>query len=57
MDVLYRAATRLDLQAARTWQLGNAAINRLLWSPQGFVVVGWGDTAHLNHGQRDEFSV
>ncbi len=47
MDTLYRAATRQDLQAPRTWELGNAAINRLLWSPQGFSLVGWGDTAHL----------
>jgi probable phosphoglycerate mutase len=47
MDVLYRAATRLDLQSARTWALGNAAINRLLWSPQGLSLVGWADTGHL----------
>lgn len=56
MDVLYRAATRLDVQAARTWHLGNAAINRLLWSPQGFVLVGWGDVSHLAADARDEFS-
>ena len=47
MDVLYRAATGQELQAPRTWHLGNAAINRLLWTPQGFSLVGWGDTAHL----------
>ncbi|MDM0076072.1 histidine phosphatase family protein [Variovorax sp. J2P1-59] len=47
MDVLYRAATRQELQAPRTWHLGNAAINRLLWTPQGFTLVGWADTAHL----------
>ena len=47
MDVLYRAATRQALQAPRTWQLGNAAINRMLWTPEGFSVVGWSDTAHL----------
>jgi 2,3-bisphosphoglycerate-dependent phosphoglycerate mutase len=47
MDVLYRAATRLDIQAPRTWALGNAAINRLLWTPDGFTLVGWGDTQHL----------
>ena len=47
MDVLYRAATRQELQAPRTWHLGNAAINRLLWTPQGLTLVGWGDTAHL----------
>lgn len=54
MDVLYRAATRLDVQAARTWHLGNAAINRLLWSPQGFALVGWGDVSHLDLSARDE---
>ena len=50
MDVLYRAATRLDIQAPRTWALGNAAINRLLWTPTGFALVGWGDTQHLGEG-------
>ena len=47
MDVLYRAATGQELQAPRTWQLTNAAINRLLWTPQGLTLVGWGDDAHL----------
>lgn len=48
MDVLYRAATGQELQAPRTWHLGNAAINRLLWTPQGFSLVGWGDVSHLS---------
>jgi probable phosphoglycerate mutase len=56
MDVLYRAATRLDIQAPRTWALGNAAINRLLWTPQGFTLVGWADTNHLESGALDETS-
>lgn len=47
LDCLYRAATRLDLRAPRSWQLGNAAINRLLHHGEGFVVVGWNDDAHL----------
>lgn len=47
LDMLYRAATRLELQAPRTWALGNAAINRLLWTPDGFSLVGWSDTQHL----------
>lgn len=54
MDVLYRAATGQELQAPRTWHLGNAAINRLLWTPQGFTLVGWGDTGHLDAGSLDE---
>ena len=54
MDVLYRAAARLDLQAPRSWALENTAINRLLWTPQGFGLVGWGDTQHLDGGVLDE---
>ena len=48
MDMLYRLATGQDLQAPRTWQLGNAAVNRLLWTPEGLTLVGWSDTSHLN---------
>jgi probable phosphoglycerate mutase len=54
MDVLYRAATRLDLQAPRTWQLPNTAVNRLLWTPEGLSLVGWADTTHLDGRSRDE---
>ena len=54
MDVLYRAATRLDIQAPRTWALGNAAINRLLWTPEGFTLVGWADTQHLDDEVLDD---
>ena len=53
MDILYRAATGLDLQAPRTWALGNAAINRLLWNGENFSLVGWADTRHLDEA-RDE---
>ena len=56
MDVLYRAATRLDLQAPRTWLLPNTAVNRLLWTPQGLSLVGWADTSHLDGQGRDETS-
>ena len=54
MDVLYRLATRLDIQAPRTWTLGNAAINRLLWTPEGFTLVGWADTQHLDEDTLDD---
>ena len=56
MDVLYRAATRLDLQAPRTWLLPNTAVNRLLWTPQGLSLVGWADTSHLDDKSRDEMT-
>ena len=49
-DLLYRTATGQDLQAPRTWQVANTAVNRLLWSPQGLTLVGWADTSHLEDG-------
>ncbi|MBL8343042.1 MAG: histidine phosphatase family protein [Rubrivivax sp.] len=52
LDCLYRAATGLGLRDARTWQLGNASINRLLWNGRGFTLVGWNDDAHLQATQQ-----
>jgi probable phosphoglycerate mutase len=54
LDQLYRVATGLDLQAPRTWELNNAALNRLLWTPQGLSLVGWADTLHLDNATLDE---
>jgi 2,3-bisphosphoglycerate-dependent phosphoglycerate mutase len=54
LDCLYRAALRLELQAPRTWQLGNAAVNRLLYTGDGFSVVGWNDHQHLAVLVRDD---
>jgi len=48
LDCLYRAATRQHLQAPRSWQLGNATVNRLLHSAEGFTLVGWNDARHLD---------
>ncbi len=47
LDILYRLATRQNLQTPRSWNLGNATINRLLWTPEGMSLVGWADTRHL----------
>lgn len=47
LDCLYRAATRQALEAPRSWQLGNATINRLLATAEGFTLVGWNDDRHL----------
>lgn len=48
LDMLYRFATRQDLGTQRNWALGNASINRLLWTPEGMGIVGWSDTRHLD---------
>jgi 2,3-bisphosphoglycerate-dependent phosphoglycerate mutase len=50
LDCLYRAAAGLELTAPRSWKLGNASINRLLYNGEGFTLVGWNDDAHLQHG-------
>ena len=54
LDALYRAATRMPLDAPRTWQLGNASINRLLASDTGLSIVGWADNFHLEDPALDE---
>jgi len=54
LDCLYRAARRVDLDAPRIWQLDNAAINRLLHTDSGLMLVGWNDTLHLDQPALDE---
>jgi probable phosphoglycerate mutase len=54
MDTLYRLATGQAIEAPRAWPLGNTAINRLLWTPDSFTLVGWADTRHLEEEARDE---
>ena len=57
LDALYRAATGQEPQVPRSWNLSNAAINRLLWTPEGLTLVGWADTRHLEgEATRDETS-
>jgi probable phosphoglycerate mutase len=48
LDCLYRAATGQSLQAPRSWVLGNASINRLLYASGGFRLIGWHDHVHLD---------
>ena len=54
LDTLYRVATGQEVNSPRTWELPNGAINRLLWTPEGFTLVGWSDTQHLDHEPADE---
>lgn len=54
LDALYRVATGQEVNSPRTWELPNGAINRLLWTHQGFTLVGWSDTSHLDDAPADE---
>ena len=48
LDALYRVATGQEVNSQRTWEVPNCAINRLLRTPDGFSLVGWSDTRHLD---------
>lgn len=54
LDALYRAAARIPIDAPRTWQLGNASINRVLHGDGGFTLVGWNDAGHLEGDALEE---
>lgn len=54
LDMLYRLATGQGVQSPRTWQLGNASINRLIWTPMGLSLIGWSDASHLDDLGLDE---
>ncbi len=47
LDCLYRAAVGVALAAPRSWMIGNATINRLLFNGQRLSLVGWSDEGHL----------
>jgi probable phosphoglycerate mutase len=50
LDCFYRAATHVGLEAPRSWKITNASVNRLMFSSEGFSLVGWADTRHLDEG-------
>jgi 2,3-bisphosphoglycerate-dependent phosphoglycerate mutase len=47
LDCFYRAAVGEPLSGSRSWVLGNASINRLLFADGRFSLVGWNDDRHL----------
>jgi probable phosphoglycerate mutase len=49
LDCLYRAASdRLDFTAPRDFDVLNASINRVHWTPTGMQILQWADVAHLD---------
>lgn len=49
LDCLHRCATGQSLDAPRTWELRNAAINRVLVADGRMILVGWNDGGHLDN--------
>lgn len=47
MDIIWRHASQVGLQATREAPLLNASINRLRLSPERWEILSWGEVAHL----------
>lgn len=47
LDMVYRDAVGLDLQAQRSWTIDNTSVHRLLWTSEGLRLLAWGDVSHL----------
>ena len=56
LDIAYRVATGRPLGSPRDFTLNNASINWLAHSAQGWQMLGWAQTAHLQASQ-DELPV
>ena len=54
MDIVWRHANQVSLQAPRQAPLLNASLNRLNVSPQGWSVIRWGDVDHLATGTQND---
>jgi probable phosphoglycerate mutase len=54
MDIVWRHANQVSLQAPRQAPLLNASLNRLNVSPQGWSVIRWGDVDHLANGTQND---
>lgn len=54
MDIIWRHASQVDLQAPREAPLHNASLNRIKVSPEGWQIINWGDVSHLQQASQDE---
>ncbi len=53
LDVAYRIASGLALEAPRKHDLLNASLNRVRWHDGGFSLLSWGEVAHLDDALDD----
>jgi probable phosphoglycerate mutase len=54
MDIIWRHASQVGLQADRKAPLLNASLNRLRISQESWEILGWGEVDHLNHGSQND---
>ena len=53
LDKLYRFITGLPLSASRDFGIPNAGLNRIEVTPDGWRILAWADTAHLDSALDD----
>ena len=54
LDCIYRAATGMPVEARRDFETINAAINRLRWDGERFILLEWANISHLETAGLDE---
>lgn len=54
MDIIWRHASQVSLQADRKAPLLNASLNRLRVSPKSWEILSWGEVDHLGRGSQND---
>ena len=54
MDIIWRYASQLSLQADRTAPLLNASLNRLSVTPDAWKILSWGEVDHLGSTSQND---
>lgn len=54
MDIIWRHASQVDLQAPRQTPMQNASINRIEITSNGWRIIDWGDVSHLAQESDDD---
>ena len=54
MDIIWRHASQLGLQAERQAPIVNTSVNRISVSETGWKIIDWGDVSHLNDSSLDD---
>lgn len=54
MDIIWRHASQVSLQADRKAPLLNASLNRLSVSPDAWKIISWGEVEHLGDASKND---
>lgn len=54
MDIIWRHASQVSLQAERQTPIVNTSVNRISVSEEGWKIIHWGDVSHLDRSSLDD---